>query len=58
MATKPDNFLADVHKTKIKNLTYQDGLRFGLGFAVANLMILVVLGAVAWGIVYALHLHS
>ena len=57
MATKPDNFLADLHKTKVKNLSYQDGVRFGLGFAVANLMIVVVVGAVAWALVYFLHLR-
>ena len=58
MATKSDQFLADIARPhKVKNLTYQDGLRFGLGFAVGNLLILLMLGALTWGIIYALHLH-
>lgn len=56
---KAEPFLADIARSKIKTkaLTYQDGLRFGIGFAVGNLLILLVLGALTWGIILALHLH-
>ena len=57
MATKSDNFLSDIHKPKLKNLTYSDGLRFGFGFAVANLIILIVISGLGWLAITYLHLH-
>ncbi|MBW4061136.1 hypothetical protein HJC99_00995 [Candidatus Saccharibacteria bacterium] len=57
MAKKSDNFLADITKPKIKHLSYLDGLRFGLGFGVGILILFSLLGAVAWGVIYFLHIH-
>ena len=56
---KAEPFLSDIARSKVKTktLTYQDGLRFGLGFAIGNLLIAVLLGGLAWGLVLALHLH-
>ena len=57
MASNSDNFLADISKHKGRSLTYRDGLRFGLGFAIANLIItLLVIGAIV-GLAMWLHLH-
>jgi hypothetical protein len=57
MATRPDNFLAEAVKSKPVRLSYFDGFRFGIGFFVANLLMLLILGALAWGVVLAFHLH-
>ena len=58
---KHDHFLADAIKPpKARPTTrvgYLDGFRFGLGFFVANLLALVVLGGLTCAIIFALHLH-
>jgi hypothetical protein len=38
-------------------LSYRDGFRFGVGFFIANLFLLLILGRMATGIVLAFHLH-
>lgn len=55
--SKPqDTFLADAVSPKRKTLSYQDGFRFGVGFFIGNLLLLVVLGGLAYGCLLALHL--
>ena len=54
---KHDNFLADAIKPQQKRLGYMDGFRFGFGFFISGLFITVVLAALAWGIMLALHLN-
>jgi hypothetical protein len=48
--TKHDNFLADAVKREGR-LTYMDGFRFGLGLMVAHLLVAVVVGSIACGVV-------
>jgi hypothetical protein len=55
---KTDNFLADAVRPKTgSRLSYRDGFRFGVGFFIANLFLLLILGGMATGIVLAFHLH-
>jgi hypothetical protein len=56
-SNKSDNFLADISRPKTVHLTYLDGMRFGLGFGVGILLLVSLLGAIAWGIIYFLHIH-
>ena len=51
-----DNFLAHTVKARQPHITYQDGMRFGFGFFIAGLVVLLVIGGLAWGIVVAFHL--
>ncbi len=49
MPSKHDTFLADVGRgARERRVSYWDGFRFGLGFITANLLVLVVLGALCW----------
>jgi hypothetical protein len=57
MPTKPDHFLADLHKPKAPVVTYQDGLRFGFGFVTAHLVVVAAVGLLAWLIILIFHLH-
>ena len=56
-AEQHDNFLADLAEPRLRGarMGYFDGFRFGLGFIMANLMVLVVLGALTAGVLYLLH---
>ncbi len=58
MPTKrSDNFMRDeVHPPRTAHLTYWDGVRFGFGFLVANLLGLALVGALAYGVAASLHL--
>lgn len=57
---KHDNFLADVINPpgRGQRLTYWDGFRLGLGLITAHLLVCVVLGGLAWGVVLALGLSK
>jgi hypothetical protein len=59
-SSKPssDNFLAEaVHgKKRADSIGYVDGFRFGFGFFIAGLLIALILGGGAWGVVVLLHL--
>jgi hypothetical protein len=61
MAAKHDSFLVDAIKPpsrdRTQRVSYLDGFRFGFGFFISGLLISIVLGAIAWGLVAALHLH-
>jgi hypothetical protein len=54
---KSDTFLADAVKPKPVRLSYFDGFRFGIGFFIANLLMLVILGGLTWALASALHLR-
>jgi hypothetical protein len=53
---KHDNFLADSIKPRLRNLGYMDGFRFGFGFFIAGLVIILVIGGLAWAAISFLHL--
>ena len=53
-----DTFLADAVRTPTGLIGYRDGFRFGIGFMLANLLLVLVVGGLAWGIILALHLGS
>jgi hypothetical protein len=59
MAAKHDSFLVDAIKPPRdrQRVSYLDGFRFGFGFFIAGLLISIVLGAIAWGVLASLHLH-
>ena len=46
-----ENFLADAVGSRERKLTYMDGFRFGLGFIIANLLVILVLGGLTWAAV-------
>ena len=54
---KHDNFLADAINSRDKRIGYTDGFRFGFGFFVAGLFVVLLVGGIAWGIVAALNIH-
>jgi hypothetical protein len=54
---KQDNFLADVGRPKRPRLGYVDGFRFGLGFFVAGLLLIVIIGSGAWLLVTFAHVR-
>jgi len=60
---KPDKFLLDAVRPKHHRpphpgaLTYVDGFRFGFGFFIAGLVLMLILGALAWAAAVLLHLH-
>ena len=54
---KHDNFLADAINSKDKRVGYTDGFRFGFGFFVAGLLVTLLVGGIAWGVILALNLH-
>lgn len=61
---KSETFLADAVGRRpgpvgigSRRLTYGDGMRFGIGFIVANLLILSITGGLAWGIMLVLAKH-
>lgn len=55
---KHDNFLADAINSKDANrVSYTDGFRFGFGFFVAGLLVTLLVGGLAWGIILAFNLH-
>lgn len=52
-----DTFLSDaVHGPARKRVGYADGFRFGIGFMLANLTLGLLVAAIAWGIIAALHI--
>jgi hypothetical protein len=54
---KPDNFLAEALRPRSSRIVgYLDGFRFGFGFFIAGLLISVILGGLAWGLIAALQL--
>lgn len=55
-AKSQDTFLADAVHGKPKRISYQDGFRFGVGFFIGNLLLLVVLGGLGYGLAMAFHL--
>jgi hypothetical protein len=61
-ARKPehDHFLADLAEPRKHRISlgYFDGFRFGLGFIMANLLTLVIVGALAWGVVLVMGLNK
>lgn len=56
-SSQRENFLAQAVGPRERKITYMDGFRFGLGFIVANLLILLILGGLTWGLILGLHLH-
>jgi hypothetical protein len=52
-----DNFLADIARPVSRRMTYGDGFRLGVGIITAQLLVAVLIGGVAWGLVVALKLH-
>jgi len=61
MATtsKHDTFLADAVRPpqeRTGRLGYLDGFRFGFGFFISGLLIALILGGLAWGVVAVMHL--
>lgn len=56
-ASRHDNFLADaIRPRSASRLSYMDGFRFGFGFFIAGLLVLIVLGGLTWAFVSALNL--
>ncbi len=55
--TKPDNFLADAMTAKRRRIGYVDGFRFGLGFFVAGLLLVFIVGGLAWAITVLGHIR-
>lgn len=51
-----ENFLAEAVGARQRRLTYMDGFRLGLGFMVAVLFVVLVLGGLIWAAVALLHL--
>ncbi len=63
-APKPSNrgagndFLADINRRKpAHHVTYGDGFRFGIGLFTAHLLLLLLVGGLAWALVIAFKLH-
>jgi hypothetical protein len=54
--SKSDNFLADAIQKRDQRITYVDGFRFGFGFFMAGLLVALILGGAAWGVVKLMHL--
>jgi hypothetical protein len=54
---KHDTFLADSIKPRptLKRLGYLDGFRFGFGFFISGLLIILVIGGVSWAAILLLH---
>jgi len=52
-----ENFLAEAVGPRERKITYMDRFRFGFGFMVAWLLVLLVLGGASWAIVTLLKLH-
>jgi hypothetical protein len=60
MAKKPkqDNFLADALSDRDQRAVgYLDGFRFGFGFFISGVLVSVLLGGLAWGLVAVLRPH-
>jgi hypothetical protein len=57
-APKRDNFLADAVGPRAFRVTYGDGFRFGLGFAIAIMLITLVLGGLTWAAILWLPWHA
>jgi hypothetical protein len=53
---KHDTFLADSIKPRQRNLGYMDGFRFGFGFFISGLVIVLVIGGLSWGVITLLHI--
>jgi hypothetical protein len=56
MAAKSDNFLADIVKPKFRGLTVGDGIRFGLGFIIGQLIIALLIGGAVYALIITLHI--
>jgi uncharacterized iron-regulated membrane protein len=54
---KHDNFLADSVRPRTRRLSYLDGFRFGFGFFISGLLIMLILSGLAWAIIMVFHLH-
>ncbi|GEM_PF-1156366 len=52
-----DNFLSDIVRPRTKHVSYGDGFRFGIGLITAQLLVVLIVGGLAWGIVAAFKLH-
>ncbi|MDB5178706.1 MAG: hypothetical protein JWN01_649 [Patescibacteria group bacterium] len=52
-----DNFLADAVKPRHQPLGYLDGFRFGFGFFIAGLLVMLIVGGLSWGVILLLHLR-
>jgi hypothetical protein len=53
MPKSHDNFLADAIGPKDKQISYFDGFRFGLGFFLSGLLVSLIIGGIAWGVIAA-----
>lgn len=47
--SKHDHFLADAVKPRSNSLGYLDGFRFGVGFFVSGLLLVLITAGLAWG---------
>ncbi len=52
-----ENFLADAVGPRERKLTYSDGFKLGLGFCMAHLLVVCVVGGLAWGLVVLLKIN-
>ncbi|HSX03053.1 MAG TPA: hypothetical protein VLI05_07155 [Candidatus Saccharimonadia bacterium] len=50
-----ENFLAEAVRGRQRRVTYGDGFRFGAGFMLAVLVMLLILGGLSWGAIALLH---
>ena len=57
-ARSRDNFLVDAIHPQSKGLTFGDGFRLGIGFITAQLLVLLIIGGIAWALVIAFKLHA
>ncbi|GAC1370325.1 MAG: hypothetical protein NVSMB39_3100 [Candidatus Saccharimonadales bacterium] len=52
------DFLADINRSKSAHrMTYGDGFRLGIGIITAQLLIMLLVGGLAWALVVAFKLH-
>lgn len=54
---KSDNFLADATRAARPKVGYVDGFRFGIGFFVAGLLMLLIVGGLTYAAITFGHLH-
>ncbi len=56
MAKLTKNFLDDEGESPT-GLSYREGFRFGLGFMLAWLVVMLIVGGLAWAVATLTHIH-